>query len=86
MKTWSHFLTLRVLKPCTMRLPSYSRILFLYVLSETVWAKTVREEVTITWERGAPNGQHRDMIMMNGQFPGPTFVWMKMMILRLAYG
>ncbi|EFQ96764.1 laccase-1 [Nannizzia gypsea CBS 118893] len=38
-------------------------------------AKVVREELTLTWGLGAPNGQPREMIFMNGQFPGPTFVW-----------
>ncbi|OAL71576.1 hypothetical protein A7D00_4481 [Trichophyton violaceum] len=40
-----------------------------------VAAKVVREELTLTWGLGAPNGQPREMIFMNGQFPGPTFVW-----------
>lgn len=40
-----------------------------------VAGKHVRHEMTLTWELGAPNGQVREMIKMNGQFPGPTFVW-----------
>jgi hypothetical protein len=28
--------------------------------------------ITLTWEKGAPDGFERDMIFMNGQFPGPT--------------
>lgn len=60
---------------CTMRLLSSCRILLLSALAEGVSGKIVREELTLVWERGAPNGQPRDVIMMNGQFPGPTFVW-----------
>ena len=29
-------------------------------------------ELTLTWEKGAPDGFERDMIFTNGQFPGPT--------------
>jgi FtsP/CotA-like multicopper oxidase with cupredoxin domain len=32
----------------------------------------VRFPLTLTWEKGAPDGFERDMILMNGQFPGPT--------------
>ncbi|KAE9376113.1 multicopper oxidase [Stipitochalara longipes BDJ] len=32
----------------------------------------VRFPLTLTWEKGAPDGFERDMIFMNGQFPGPT--------------
>ena len=28
--------------------------------------------IKLTWEKGAPDGFERDMIFMNGQFPGPT--------------
>jgi len=28
--------------------------------------------ITLTWEKGAPDGFERDIIFMNGQFPGPT--------------
>ena len=34
--------------------------------------ETVRFPITLTWEKGAPDGFARDMILMNGQFPGPT--------------
>lgn len=34
--------------------------------------ETVRFPLTLTWEKGAPDGFERDMILMNGQFPGPT--------------
>lgn len=29
-------------------------------------------ELTLTWEKGAPDGFERDMVFINGQFPGPT--------------
>lgn len=28
----------------------------------------------VTWEVGAPNGQERQMIKINGQFPGPPII------------
>lgn len=28
-------------------------------------------DFTVTWEKYAPNGVSRDVIMINGQFPGP---------------
>ncbi len=28
-------------------------------------------DLTLTWEKGAPDGVTRDMILVNGQFPGP---------------
>lgn len=37
--------------------------------------KLIREEITLTWDLGAPNGHVREMIKMNGDFPGPSFVW-----------
>lgn len=39
----------------------------------TRWEKpAVIFPVTLTWEKGAPDGFERDMILTNGQFPGPT--------------
>lgn len=29
-------------------------------------------DLTLTWEAHAPNGQEREMILVNGQFPGPA--------------
>ncbi|KAK1756796.1 multicopper oxidase [Echria macrotheca] len=29
-------------------------------------------ELTLTWEKGSPDGVERDLIKVNGQFPGPT--------------
>jgi hypothetical protein len=31
----------------------------------------VHFEISLTWGPGAPDGQLRDMIYINGQFPGP---------------
>lgn len=45
------------------------------LLHTNIWAKTVRENLRITWEEGAPNGQTRELIHTNGQFPSPTLVW-----------
>ncbi|KZF19196.1 multicopper oxidase [Xylona heveae TC161] len=35
----------------------------------------VRETLVLTEEVGAPNGQPRDMIMINGQMPGPQLIF-----------
>ncbi|KAM5436482.1 Glc7p regulatory subunit [Microsporum ferrugineum] len=50
-------------------------ISLLTIAAREAAAKLVQEELTLTWSLGAPNGQPREMIFMNGQFPGPTFVW-----------
>lgn len=34
-------------------------------------AKQVQFELNLTWQKGAPDGNVRDMIFMNDQFPGP---------------
>lgn len=34
--------------------------------------KTVIFAITLTWQKGAPDGFERDMIFTNGQYPGPT--------------
>jgi hypothetical protein len=41
-------------------------------LSSAAFARHVTFPVTLTWEKGAPDGFEREMILMNGQFPGPT--------------
>lgn len=39
----------------------------------TPWEKpVVIFPVKLTWEKGAPDGFSRDMILVNGQSPGPT--------------
>jgi FtsP/CotA-like multicopper oxidase with cupredoxin domain len=30
-----------------------------------------RFDLTLTWEKGAPDGYERDLFKINGQFPGP---------------
>lgn len=34
--------------------------------------KIVVFPITLTWEKGSPDGFERDMIFTNGQYPGPT--------------
>jgi hypothetical protein len=41
-------------------------------LASSALAGTVFFPVTLTWERGAPDGFEREMIFVNGQMPGPT--------------
>ncbi|KAJ5108642.1 Multicopper oxidase type 2 [Penicillium angulare] len=35
------------------------------------WAKLVHFNLDLTWEKGAPDGNVREMVFMNKQFPGP---------------
>lgn len=37
-------------------------------------AARVHFDLDLTWEAGAPNGQERQMIFVNGQFPGPPLI------------
>lgn len=39
-----------------------------------VVAELHKQRWDITWENGAPNGQERQMIKVNGQFPGPALI------------
>ncbi|KAG8406057.1 Laccase 1 [Metarhizium acridum] len=50
-------------------------LLIVALLYTNSWAKTVKETLRITWEEGAPNGQARELIYTNGQFPGPPLIW-----------
>lgn len=54
---------------------SLTRALSIFLLCHVSLGKVVREVLTLTWEEGAPNGQVREMVRMNGQFPGPNFIW-----------
>lgn len=47
----------------------------LCALSHSVQSATVRETLYLTWEEGAPNGQSREMIFTNGQFPAPNLIF-----------
>ncbi|KAJ5795216.1 Multicopper oxidase type 2 [Penicillium paradoxum] len=40
-------------------------------LVHLAWAKHVNFELDLTWQKGAPDGNMREMILMNDQFPGP---------------
>lgn len=37
-------------------------------------AATVHYSLDLTWETGSPNGVSREMIFVNGQFPGPSII------------
>ncbi|KAL1953848.1 hypothetical protein VTO42DRAFT_2108 [Malbranchea cinnamomea] len=61
---------------CDSRVPVTLLALVVFAVTTGVaTAKLVQEELTLTWSVGAPNGQPREMIFMNGEFPGPTFMW-----------
>lgn len=45
-----------------------------YILS-AVSAARVSQTLRLTWDEGAPNGQPRDLIYTNGQFPGPPLIF-----------
>ncbi|KAJ5723647.1 Multicopper oxidase type 2 [Penicillium malachiteum] len=40
-------------------------------LAPLAWAKVVQFELDLTWQNGAPDGNVREMVFMNNQFPGP---------------
>lgn len=40
-------------------------------LMPLAWAKDVYFDLNLTWQKGAPDGNVREMIFMNDQFPGP---------------
>ncbi|KAJ5913138.1 Multicopper oxidase type 2 [Penicillium tannophilum] len=40
-------------------------------LTQLAFAKLVQFDLDLTWEKGAPDGNVREMVFMNGQFPGP---------------
>ncbi|KAJ6445404.1 conidial pigment biosynthesis oxidase Arb2/brown2 [Purpureocillium lavendulum] len=50
------------------------RSLVLAVLVASTWAATVRKTLRLSWEEGAPNGQSRELIYTNGQFPAPPLI------------
>ncbi|KAM3427566.1 hypothetical protein MY4824_009356 [Beauveria thailandica] len=45
------------------------------LFASSTCAALVQKSLTFTWENGAPNGQGRDMILTNGQFPSPLLVF-----------
>lgn len=46
----------------------------LALLANLVQGARVHFDLDLTWKVGAPNGQERQMIFVNGQFPGPPMV------------
>ncbi|CAG1965547.1 unnamed protein product [Fusarium graminearum] len=54
--------------------PRLILLLLAWVFSALVASALVKKDWTITWEPGAPNGQERNMIKINNQFPGPTIL------------
>ncbi|KFY50431.1 hypothetical protein V496_09340 [Pseudogymnoascus sp. VKM F-4515 (FW-2607)] len=50
-------------------------ILLFCLFFSTSWAAKVRETLRFTWAEGAPNGQSRELIYTNGQFPGPPLIF-----------
>ena len=59
----------------SMRSGPHCLILYLFGFAASVISKAVKHDLVLTWEVGSPNGQPREMIRMNGQFPGPELVW-----------
>ncbi|KAK9437292.1 laccase [Metarhizium brunneum] len=53
---------------------SLARCMLLCCLCCLSWAAKVEKTLRFTWEKGAPNGQSREMIYTNGQFPGPSLL------------
>lgn len=46
----------------------------LYGLVPPTFGALIRQDWALTWVAGAPNGQERDVIKINGQFPGPPLI------------
>ncbi|KAK2616916.1 Glc7p regulatory subunit [Conoideocrella luteorostrata] len=58
-----------------MHLPALQAITLVLLSSlSAVSGALVKHDWVITWESGAPNGQERDMILINGNFPGPALL------------
>ncbi|KZF26352.1 multicopper oxidase [Xylona heveae TC161] len=43
--------------------------------TNTAQARLVKHDLTFTWEQYAPNGQSRESVLTNGQFPSPNLVF-----------
>ena len=61
-----------------MYVPRSSPILYLFLQATVSFCWNVYFELDLTWETFAPDGNPREMVLMNGQFPGPQ--------LNLHYG
>lgn len=49
-------------------------MLSLAAMAAVAQSARVHFDLDLTWELGAPNGQEREMVFVNGQFPGPPLV------------
>ncbi|KAH8700053.1 multicopper oxidase-domain-containing protein [Phaeosphaeriaceae sp. PMI808] len=49
----------------------FSSIVIWLSIAAAILADTSYFELELTWEKGAPDGHERDMILINGQYPGP---------------
>nr|QDK64758.1 AshL [Aschersonia paraphysata] len=47
----------------------------LCLFTEQSFAAMVQRTLRVTWRLGSPNGQSREMILTNGQFPGPELTF-----------
>lgn len=58
------------------QLTRYWKMLLLLSLSfsfaAAILAKTSSFKLELSWDKGAPDGYERDMIFINGQYPGPA--------------
>jgi FtsP/CotA-like multicopper oxidase with cupredoxin domain len=45
---------------------------WLFAAGCAIATKTSRFTLELTWETGAPDGYEREMIFINGKYPGPT--------------
>jgi len=43
-------------------------------LPALIHGRLIKHTMKITWEVGAPNGNARKMIKINGNFPGPNII------------
>jgi len=54
---------------------SFFPAFFASILITTCRCDTVKQDLTLTWEQHAPNGQSRYAVKTNGQFPGPSLIF-----------
>ncbi|KXH68537.1 hypothetical protein CSAL01_02194 [Colletotrichum salicis] len=54
--------------------PNLQSMLLAYALLPFAAGALFQRDWVTTWEVGAPNGQERQMIKINGQFPGPAII------------
>jgi hypothetical protein len=56
--------------------------LAIYGLIYLLWAKQVDLDFDLTWQKGAPDGNLRDMIFMKTNSLGPKFDYIKVIMLK----